>query len=287
MIRDTVLRAGIVLSLLAAPVVGLSAAATPPTAPAAPAAPQLARLTANEVVNRSVAARGGLSAWKGVNTLTWKGKMGAGGTVYEAVTAKATLQRQERPEAELPFALEFKRPYRSRLELQFSGQTAVQVYDGKQGYKYRPFLGRTDWEPYTKAELAQAAAEPGVDGLLVDFAAKGSRVELAGTDSVEGHPAYKLKVTLKNGQVRHVWVDGTSFLELKLDGEPRKLDGKLHPVAIYLRDYKAEQGLMIPHLIETAVEGVPKTEKIIIESVAVNPSIDDSRFTKAKQATGR
>jgi len=66
-------------------------------------------------------------------------------------------------------------------------------------------------------------------------------VELAGTDTVEGHAAYKLKVTRKDGQVRQVWVDGQSFLELKVDGAPRRLDGKLHAVAVYLRDYKRDQ----------------------------------------------
>jgi hypothetical protein len=30
------------------------------------------------------------------------------------------------------------------------------------------------------------------------------------------------------------------------------------------------------------VQGVPKTEKIAIESVTVNPKLDDSRFAKPK-----
>jgi len=67
-----------------------------------------------------------------------------------------------------------------------------------------------------------------------------------------------------------VWVDGQSFLELKVDGAPRKLDGKVHAVAVYLRDYKQDQGLMVPHLQETVVQGVPKNEKVTIESVTLN-----------------
>jgi outer membrane lipoprotein-sorting protein len=47
-----------------------------------------------------------------------------------------------------------------------------------------------------------------------------------------------------------------------------------------MRDYKAEQGLMIPRLQETVVQGVKKTEKITIESVKINPPLDDARFTK-------
>ena len=62
-------------------------------------------------------------------------------------------------------------------------------------------------------------------------------MEAAGTDTVEGHPAYKLRVTLKNGSARTVWVDGQSFLELKIDGEPRKLDDRPRNVEIFPRDY--------------------------------------------------
>jgi len=242
----------------------------------------LPSMSVEQIVNRNLQARGGAAAWKALNTMSWQGEMGAGASSYEAVTAKGTLERRTRPEKKLPFAFEFKRPNKSRLELQFNGQTAVQVFDGTQGYKYRPFLNRAGWETYTAAELAQAGAEPGMDGYLIDYAAKGRKVELEGTDSVDNQAAYKLKVTLPGGQVRHVWVDGHTFLETRIDGEPRRLDKTLHPVALYLRDYRSEQGLMVPHTLETAVQGVPQTEKITIESVAVNKSLDDARFTKPK-----
>jgi outer membrane lipoprotein-sorting protein len=260
--------------------VALCAAFAPCMAVAA-GSPALPPLSAAQVVEKNVAARGGLAAWRAVQTMSWKGKMGAGASTYAAVTPSHKLQTKERAEAQLPFTLEFKRPNKTRIEIEFNGQTDVQVYDGRQGWKLRPFLGRNGWDPYTADELKQAAAEPGIDGLLIDAAAKGVRVESSGTETIDGHAAYKLKVTLKNGQVRHVWVDGQSFLELKVDGDPRRLDGKPHAVEIYQRDYKKDQGLMIPHLLETAVRGVKKTEKIQIESVTVNPTLSDARFTKS------
>ena len=97
---------------------------------------------------------------------------------------------------------------------------------------------------------------------------------------VEGHDAYKLKLTMKGGQVQHIWVDAGTFLEVKLEGTPRRMDGKMRPVSIYLRDYKDVNGLKIPYLIETAVQGNRDTHKMFIEKVAVNPKLDDSRFTK-------
>ncbi len=267
---------------LPAVVPAIKPAAKPAPATAHAAAPSLPTLSVAQVVDRNVDARGGLAAWRAVQTMSWMGKMGAGGTSYMTVTPKGKLQQKEREEMQLPFRLEFKRPFKTRLELDFGGQTAVQVYDGTNGWKLRPYLGRDNWDAFASEELKQSAAVPGIDGLLIDYAAKGAKVESAGTDTVEGHAAYKLKVTRKDGQARYVWVDGQSFLDLKVDGEPRRLDGKLHPVSVFLRDFKRDQALMIPHLQETVVQGVPKTEKIMIESVTVNPHLDDARFTKSK-----
>ncbi|MEO8306480.1 MAG: outer membrane lipoprotein-sorting protein [Pseudomonadota bacterium] len=268
MASKTALSALVLASLL---LPGLAMAAQPTALPS---------MSATQVVDRNVAARGGLQAWRNVQTMTWKGKMGAGGTTYSAVTPAGKLETKTRPEVMLPFKLDYKRPLKSRLELDFNGQTAVQVFDGAQGWKLRPYLGKSTWDAYTPDELKLAAAEPGIDGLLIDYAARGSRVEAAGTDTVEGHAAYKLRVTLKGGGARTVWVDGQSFLELKMDGEPRKIDGRPRSVEIFPRDYRAEQGLMIAHVLETAVQGVKNTEKINIESVAVNPPLADTQFTK-------
>jgi hypothetical protein len=258
--------------------------AVPPAAKpvaAAPKAPALPPLPAQQIAEKYMAARGG-AAWKSVNTLTFKGKMGAGASTYEAVTKKLTLERREREEMQLPFVLEAKRPNKSRLELTFNGQTAVQVFDGAAGYKYRPFLNRTDWQPYSATELQAARAEPGIDGWLASAVAEGARVDADGTEMVGDQACYRLKVTRSAGAPRHVWIDAKTFLEAKEEGDPRSLDGRPHAVYVLLRDYQAHNGLEIAHTLETVVQGVPKSEKMTIDAVAVNPPLDDARFTRPR-----
>ncbi len=245
------------------------------------AAPQL---SAAQIVEKNAAARGGLSGWRALQTLEMKGKMQAGGNKRPTLPVPGTKVGPEvkvsRPteQAELPFLLELERGRKQRLEIQFNGQTAVQVYNGSQGWKLRPFLNRHDVENYTADELKQAAAQADLDGLLIDYASKGSKVELEGAEKVEGRNTYNLKVTDKSGSSRHVWVDSESFLEIKVEGAPRRLDGKYHPVATFLRDYRPVNGLMMPYLMETVVEGVKDTEKIKIEEIVSNPKLDESRF---------
>ncbi|MDC6179324.1 outer membrane lipoprotein-sorting protein [Ralstonia solanacearum] len=226
-------------------------------------------LSAAQIAERNVAARGGLQAWRAVNTMVMSGQMEAGG----------------KKNTTLPFVLTLKRPHKNRLELHFEGQTALQVYDGTQGWKVRPFLGRDEVDPYTPDELKSAAASSELDGPLVDYAGKGTQIALAGVDKVEGHRAYKLKLTMKDGSTKHLWIDAATFLDLKIDGEPRKLDGKMHDVTVYLRDYRTEHGLKVPHVLETAVQGVKQTHKITVERVAVNASVDDALFAKPKLAS--
>ena len=182
------------------------------------------RLSAAQIVERNIAARGGLSAWHAVRTLSVTGKLeaGAGDSIArsERVARGSKGQGVRRlhaevmavdksPEAQvlLPFTLEMKQPRMSRLEIQFAGKAAVQVYDGTSGWKLRPFLNRNDVEPFTADESQAEAGKPGLEGPLVDYAAKGTTLALEGLEAVEGHDAYKLKLTLKNGTVQHVWID--------------------------------------------------------------------------------
>jgi outer membrane lipoprotein-sorting protein len=249
------------------------------------AAAQPAKLSADEIISKNIVARGGLSAWRGVETLSWSGQLEAGGNSeshFDIPGQPPPPPPSAEPAAQvqLPFALEMARGSKQRWEIEFAGKTAVQVYDGKQGWKVRPFLNRTDVEPFTADELKAYATQADLDGALLDYAAKGTTIALEGVEKVEGKDAYKLKLTLKNKQVLHEWIDAASFLEVKIEGTPRKLDGKPHAVSVFLRDYRAVNGLMIPHLIETVVQGVQRTEKIQIEKVSVNPSIDATRFTK-------
>ena len=258
-----------------------------------------AKLSAAAIVDRNITARGGLQAWRSVHTLTLEGKMGVGGNqrsplpVYSPNRKLSKLPVPERPaeEVQLPFVMELKRPGKMRLELKFNGQTAVQVFDGADGWKLRPFLNRQEVEPYSAEELKIASMQAELDGPLVDYAAKGTQIELKGMEKVEDRDTYKLKMTLKNGQSLHVWIDAQTFLEVKIEGQPRRLDGIYHPVEVYYRDYRPVEGLQIPFVLETRVlplapaargprdTPVP-TERIVVEKVLVNPRLEESLFSK-------
>jgi hypothetical protein len=113
------------------------------------------------IVEKNVAARGGLQAWRGVQTMLMQGRLGAGGNrratipvpVPDQKSSRQALPTRPAEEVQLTFVMELERPGKMRMELQFNGQTAIQVYDGANGWKLRPFLNRRVVEPYTTEEI--------------------------------------------------------------------------------------------------------------------------------------
>jgi len=280
-------KAAFFLSLLASACLAQALAADESQAPAA-------GLSVSQIVDRHVAARGGLKAWHAVQTISVRGKLDAG--TGDSIQRSMTLARQgmgasvkhaaaaktaaETAQVQLPFRLEMKRPRKSRLEIDFAGKTAIQVYDGQNGWKLRPYLNRDDVEPFTTEEAKSEETKADLEPPLIDYVAKGTRVALEGSEAVDGRKAYKLKVTLKNGDVQQVYIDTQSFLDVKVEGLPRRMDGKLRPVWISQRDFRSVQGVMVPYLYETTNEGNPQSHKMVIETVEINRALDDARFAK-------
>jgi len=249
-------------------------------------------LTAEQIAEKNAEARGGLATWRSIQSLTMKGSMDAGKVksadkqsleVPRILTEKGRrprhIKEDEGKVVELPFQLELQRPRNMRLEVEFAGATAVQVFDGTNGWKLRPFMGRREPEPYTDEELNIAMQQPDMEGLLIDYVAKGYKLALDGIESVDGKDAYKLALTLPNGQLRHVWVDTRTYLDVKMDGS-RKLNGRERVVSTFIRSYKSAGGVKIPDLVETRVEGITGSEKMKIDKVIINAQLDPGHFSK-------
>lgn len=225
---------------------------------ALPALPVVAQ-TMDEVIAKNIEARGGLEKLKAVKSIRMTGKMMMG------------------PGMEAPMSLEIKRPRSLRMEFTFQGMTGVQAYDGKSGWSISPFQGKKDPEPMSPDDVKDAEEEADIDGPLVDYKAKGHAVELVGKEKVEGSDAYKLKVTLKNGTVRHQYIDAESFLEIKTEAK-RTVRGSEMEFESTIGDYKDVGGLLIPHSIQSGAKGRPEKQNIVVEKIELNPVLDDARF---------
>ena len=155
--------------------------------------------------------------------------------------------------------------------------TQVQAYDGTQGWQISPFGGRKDPEKMSGDDTKSLIEDAEIDGPLVDWQAKGSKVDYLGTEDVDGTLAYKLKVTRKNGDVNYVYLDPDYFLEIRILTQ-RVVQGAQTEVETDLGDYEKIGGVFVPFSIEAGSKGSSDKQKIILEKGEANVPADDAQF---------
>ncbi len=218
----------------------------------------LSAQTVDQIIAKYYEAAGGLDKFKAVNAMRITGRMTLGQGM------------------EAPFTRLTKRPKMVRVDFTLQGMTATQAYDGQTAWMFVPFMGQTAAE-VMPADLAKSMEEEAdFDGPLVDYASRGIQVELAGDEQVEGTNAFKLKVTMKSGDVTYYFLDAEYYLPIRTEAK-RTLQGREFNIATTLGDYKVEGGLLLPHSIQVSGQG-PGTQAFVIEKVEINPSLKDEDF---------
>jgi len=216
--------------------------------------------TLDELVAKNIEAKGGADALRALQSLKLTGKM---------------LVQQG--QIELAYNQTKKRPGEVRTEATLQGMTMVQAYDGKDGWKIWPFQGRKDPEKMSVDDVKSLIEDAEIDGPLVDWKSKGSRVDYLGTEDVDGTLAYKLKVVRKNGDVNFVYLDPDHFLEIRILTQRIK-NGAQEEVETDVGDYEKIGGMFVPFSIESGRKGDPDKQKIIIDKAEANVPVDDAIF---------
>jgi hypothetical protein len=214
--------------------------------------------TVNDVVRRYLDARGGIVKLRSVQTLRLTGTM-------------------ELPGVTAPFVLELKRPNKMRTEFTVEGRKGIRAWDGRTGWEQLPLPGESA-RPMGPDEAAEARAQADVDlSPLVDAAAKGYTVELAGKDRLPSGDTWKLVVRGGEDPPRTMHLDARTHLVVEaLDR--RRLEGQEVEFVTDVGDYRSVGGLAFPHRIEVGPRGSAERQRLVVRTVEVNPPLDDARF---------
>jgi hypothetical protein len=215
--------------------------------------------TADEIVGKYIKTVGGADKIQAVKTLRRMGKFTGGGGFEAAIVE------------------ENKRSNMVRQEFSLQGMTQINAYDGKLGWKVEPWQGKKDVEPMGEEEMKQIVEDSDFDGPLVNYQEKKNKVEFVGMEPVEGTDAFKLKVTLANGDVRYYYMDTDYYVPIKIDTK-RMIRGAEREYETSLGDYKEVAGWYLPHSVEVNAKGSQNKQKVTYEKIEANLPIDDSRF---------
>lgn len=217
---------------------------------------------ANEIVEKSIDARGGMQKLKAVQS--------------ERVIGQIISGRKGKGQ----FVVELKRPGKMRMELTQAGSTITRIYDGQSGgWILNPIGGKANFVPMTINEIKNIQKEADFDGPLLNYKVNETQIELIGKEIVNGRNVFKLRVAPKGNDVLYYYFDAGSFLLIKWEGT-RIDNGKEAVVESFFHDYRDVQGLKIAFEIISRTPGANPKQKILLEKVELNPPLDDSRFTK-------
>jgi outer membrane lipoprotein-sorting protein len=214
--------------------------------------------TADELVQKNIQAKGGLEKIKAIRTVRMLGNFEAGG-----FTAQVGQDN--------------KRPDMLRETFTIQGMSAIQAYDGSTGWQIQPFGGRKDPELLGEDDLRDLEETADIDGPLVDYKSKGNTVEYMGHDTVDGDDAYKLKVTLKNGDIFYYYLDPDAFIEIRVQ-RVQFIRGNVKEQTTDLGSFKPIAGVMYPFSLEVAPKGDPNRQKITYRKIEANVPLEDTEF---------
>ena len=152
--------------------------------------------TADEVVDKYIAALGGKEKLMSLKTVKMEGSMSVQGTDLTITATRSHMVGM-------------------RMDIEVMGMSNYQVANTTKGASFWPVQGMdapVDMEP---EQYKSVSNQLDLHGALCNYKEKGHTVELLGSEKVDGNDAHKLKVTFKNGVVSNYFIDAKTGRLLK------------------------------------------------------------------------
>jgi Ca2+-binding RTX toxin-like protein len=212
--------------------------------------------TADDIVNKYVAAIGGKDALSSVKSLT--------------IQATSTIMGNDGPTT---ITIVVGQGYKSESE--FGGSKIVTCVTPTGGWVLNPYMGAPTPTAMPDEQLKSAKVNMMLDP-LANYAANGYKVELAGQDSVD----YKVKMS-GNGNDVIDYINMKTYLLDKVSTH-YSMGGQEGDLTISFADYKKlDGGLMYPY---TTTMSLQQGDLVIAASkVTVNSTVDPKIFDMPKQ----
>jgi hypothetical protein len=217
--------------------------------------------TADELVARNLAARGGAERLRSIQTMTMSGTISFG-------------------DASSPLSVKVRRPSQIREDFKIEGSDMTRIYDSASGWevhgdKVRQLEGG-------ELNNIREEGENAIEGPLLDYAKKGSRIEALGKADVNGKAVYKLKITTNLGTSITQFLDASDYLEIHEEIE-RSANGKPMIIMEDVGDYREVGGVKFAHRFVSGSKENPTASTLQIEKMELNVPIDASVFAAPRK----
>lgn len=212
--------------------------------------------TADEIVDKYLAAIGGKQKWLQLHTITQQGVIKSNGV-------------------DIPLKFYQTNNKAMRQEIDVNGLVGYDISTPTYGWVFMPFNGQMKPEAKSADELKRTMDDLDLQGNLIDYKSKGHSVEFIGNEEVEGTDCYKIKITRKNSGTQTLFIDPASYLVVRAVNKTTVAGQEIETTTDF-SDYRNVDGYMFPFYYQSGGQVMQLT------SMEINPAIDENIYNPTK-----
>lgn len=166
-----------------------------------------------------------------------------------------------------------------KQEMDISGTLMTTCYNDKGGWSINPMTGATSPEAMPEAQYNSGKDQIIVGAPFINYAEKGYKAELMGTETVDTVNAYKIKMTAPDSTSSVYFFDpGTSYLVKTI--QSMEMQGQMTDNEITYSDYRQVDGYAVPYKMDMNIAGGQFQMAMIVSKVELNKPVDEAIFSK-------
>lgn len=175
--------------------------------------------TVDEILAKNTEAMGGASKLNTLTTLKMSGNMSAQGMDIPLTITKSHMKGM-------------------RLDIEVMGTSNYQIITPDKAFMFFPIQQMTEPKELDAETVKTMQSQLDLQGALFNYKEKGTAIELAGTEKVEGADAYKLKALYKSGKSTTFFIDKNTNRVVKTISKVKAPDGTEAEMETSFSDYK-------------------------------------------------
>jgi hypothetical protein len=165
-----------------------------------------------------------------------------------------------------------------RTDIEIGGFNIISCYTEKEGWSINTMIGNSSAEIMPPAQYNLGKDQIIIGGPFINYAEKGYKVELLGTDTVANVNSYKIKFTSPDSILSIYFFDTKTFYLVKAVSQTVAVGQIVESITNY-SDFRQTDGYTIPYLTELLAGGQFANE-IKVTKVELNKPVDELIFKK-------
>ncbi|MBO0935049.1 DUF4292 domain-containing protein [Fibrella sp. HMF5335] len=218
--------------------------------------------TATDVVNKHIAAIGGIDKIKAIKSAQYDQHMSIAGMEMTGKTVVVVGQAM-------------------RADVTVMGSQVTQVINGDKGWSVNPMQGGSTPQDTPADQVALSKGNTELTGLQLAYASlKGYPMVMKGTEKMGTADRLRVDVTRPEATVSYYLDPQTYYItntKATVMAGGQKVD-----VESTFANYKAVEGITMPFSVDLKAPGMPSNLTTIVDKVTLNPTIDPAIFNKPK-----